>query len=120
LTQPKTTRDDGAPVVVGKAYDFALWLLPKVESFPRSFRFTLGERLSGHGLDILSLLTEAAYATSKDELLAQANRKINSARLLLRLAADLKVLSRDAYAFAAERLDEIGRMTGGWRKAARA
>ena len=25
--------NEGAPVVVGKAYDFVLWLLPKVENF---------------------------------------------------------------------------------------
>ena len=94
--------------MVGKAYDFVLWLLPKVETFPRSHRFTVGERLSAQGLDVLVILTEAAYTRSKDELLTQANRKINSTRLLLRLAKDLKLLSLDAYAFAAERPDEIG------------
>lgn len=113
-----TKSDDGAPVVVGKAYDFALWLLPKVETFPRSHRFTIGERLSAQGLDVLVLLTEAAYSSGKDDLLTQANRKINSTRLLLRLAKDLRLLSLDGYAFAAERLDEIGRMVGGWRKSA--
>jgi hypothetical protein len=111
--------DDGAPVVVGKAYDFVLWLLPKVGGFPRSYRFTIGERLCGQGLDLLVVLTEAAYTTGKDELLTQANRKVNSTRLLLRLAKDLKLLTLDAYGFAAERLDEIGRMVGGWRKAGR-
>ena len=45
-------------------------------------------------------------------------RKAASTRLLLRLAKDLKLLSLDAYTFAAERLDEIGRMVGGWRKVA--
>ncbi len=30
-------------VVVEKAYDFLLWLLPKVEKFQRSFRFTVGD-----------------------------------------------------------------------------
>ncbi len=105
-------------MVVGKAYDFVLWLLPKVETFPRSHRFTVGERLSAHGLDVLVILTEAAYTTSKEELLGQANRKINATRILLRLAKDLKLLSLDGYAFAAERLDEIGRMAGGWRKIA--
>ena len=118
MSEKKRPPLESAPVVVGKAYDFVLWLLPKVEGFPRSHRFTLGERLSAHGLDILTLLTEAAYAGSKQELLGHANRKINSARLLLRLSKDLKMLSGDAYAFAAERLDEIGRMTGGWRKQA--
>ena len=110
--------DEAIPVVVGKAYDFVLWLLPKVETFPRSHRFTIGERLSAQGLDVLVILTEAAYSSAKDELLTHANRKVNSTRLLLRLAKDLKLLSLDAYAFAAERLDEIGRMVGGWRKAA--
>jgi hypothetical protein len=104
--------------VVGKAYDFVLWLLPKVETFPRSHKFTIGERLSAQGLDVLVILTEAAYTTGKDDLLTQANRKINSTRLLLRLAKDLKLITLDAYGFAAERLDEIGRMVGGWRKVA--
>jgi len=30
-------------VVVGKTYDFLLWLLPKVETFPPSYRFSVGE-----------------------------------------------------------------------------
>jgi hypothetical protein len=33
--------DEGAPVVVGKAYDFVFWLLPKVENFPKAHRFRL-------------------------------------------------------------------------------
>ena len=48
-----TARQDGAPIAVSKAYDFVLWLLPKVEKFSRTYRFTVGERLSAHGLDVL-------------------------------------------------------------------
>ncbi|MBI1791858.1 MAG: diversity-generating retroelement protein Avd [Acidobacteria bacterium] len=110
--------DDGAPVAVGKAYEFVLWLLPKVESFPRAHRFTVGERLTTHGLDLLTSLVEAGYAREKAGLLDQASRKVNSTRYLLRLAKDLKLMSIDAYAFSAEKLDEIGRMVGGWSKAA--
>jgi hypothetical protein len=111
-------QDDGAPVAVGKAYDFVLWLLPKVENFPRAHRFTVGERLTTHGLDLLTSLVEAAYAREKAGLLEQAGRKVNSTRLLLRMAKDLKLMSMDAYGFSAEKLDEIGRMVGGWSKAA--
>jgi len=102
--------------VVSKAYDFVLWLLPKVETFARSYRFTVGERLSSGGLDLLLLLVEAAYATAKEDLLHEANRRVNGIRYLLRLAKDLRLLSVDSYGFAADRLDEIGRMVGGWRK----
>ena len=40
-------------MVVGKAYDFLLWLLPKAEKFSRSYRFSVGERLVAYGLDLL-------------------------------------------------------------------
>ncbi len=115
---PMKKQDDGAPVVVQKAYDFLLWLLPKVENFPRSYRFTVGERLTAQGLDLLMALVEAAYARQKGELLEQASRKVNSTRYLLRMAKDLRLMSIDAYGFSAEKLDEIGRMAGGWSKAA--
>lgn len=29
-------------VVVQKAYDWVLWIVPKVEKFPRSYRFLMG------------------------------------------------------------------------------
>jgi hypothetical protein len=44
-------RDDGPPVVQ-KTYTFALWLVKKVENFPRSYRFTIGDRLTAAGLDL--------------------------------------------------------------------
>ena len=108
--------DSGAPIVVGKTYDFVLWLLPKVESFPRTYRFTIGERLTAHGLDLLSMLVEAAYARQKVDLLELANRKVNSTRYLLRMAKDMKLMSIDSYGYSTEKLDEIGRMVGGWSK----
>jgi len=109
----------GAPVAVGKTYDFVLWLLPKVEKFPKSHKFTVGERLSASGLDVLMLLVEAAYSARKENLLSEAIGKINGTRYLLRLAKDLKLMTPDSWSFAAEHLDEIGRMAGGWLKSAR-
>ena len=110
--------NESVPVAVGKTYDFVMWLLPKVENFPKAHRFTVGERLTTNGLDLLIALVEAAYSRDKAALLDQASRKVNSTRLLLRMAKDLKLMSIDAYGFSAEKLDEIGRMVGGWSKAA--
>ena len=39
-----------------------------VEKFPRSYRFTIGERLSSRGLDLLLCLVEASYRDDKREL----------------------------------------------------
>jgi hypothetical protein len=109
--------DIGAPIAVTKTYDFVRWLLPKVENFPRAYKFTVGDRLAAQGLDLLSAMVEAAYASRKEDLLQVANRKVNSTRYLLRLAKDMSLMSADSYAFSAESLDEIGRMVGGWLKA---
>jgi hypothetical protein len=106
-------------IVVGRAYELVLWLLPKVEKFPRSYRFSVGDRIVTVGLDLLLLLVQAAYSAEKTELLEGANRSANGLRYLLRLAKDLRLLSLDAYGFAAERLDEVGRMIGGWGKSVR-
>jgi len=105
-----------APIAVVKTYDFVLWLLPKVEKFARAYRFTVGDRMVNLALDLLLLLVEAAYSADKADLLERASRRTNGLRYMLRLAKDLRLLALDSYGFAAERLDEIGRMIGGWQK----
>ena len=108
-------REQPAPVV-GKAYDLVLWILPKTEKFPRFHRHSVGDRLVSNALDLLLSLVEAAYAVEKAELIRQAGEKTNAVRYLLRISKDLRLLSVDSYGFAAEHLDEIGRMIGGWQK----
>jgi hypothetical protein len=58
-----------------KWYDYAKWLLERVENFPKSQRFVRGQRLTGQALDVMDLLVEASYAREdKSALLAQANK----------------------------------------------
>ena len=42
-------------------YRFLLWLVPAVETFPRSQKFLLGDRLQATALDVLERLVEATY-----------------------------------------------------------
>ena len=107
---------DDAPIVVSKAYDFNLWLVQKVQKFPRHFRTTLGDRLASSSIDLLLLLLDAAYTSQKESTLIAANRKLNAIRYLLRMAKDLRLMSIESFGFAVEKIDEIGRMAGGWRK----
>ena len=72
--------------------------------------WTFDEARHRHTSRFLTSLVEAAYARDKVGLLDQASRKVNSTRLLLRMAKDLKLMSIESYGFSAERLDEIGRM----------
>jgi TPR repeat protein len=60
-------------IIVTKAYDLTLWLLPKVERFPHSDRMSVGDRLVSSGLDLLTSLVQASYALNKVELLQCAS-----------------------------------------------
>ena len=57
------------PPIVTKAYDFTQWLLPRVQDFPRSSRFILGDRLIATMLDILEGLVEASHRRDKRAVL---------------------------------------------------
>ena len=47
-----------APIVLVKWYAYAKWVLERVESFPKSQRFILGQRLSNHVMDVLETSVE--------------------------------------------------------------
>jgi hypothetical protein len=106
-----------APVtVVPKAYDLVLWLIPRVNEFPRAQRFVLGERIENAALDLLDVLVEAQYRRDKVELLGRANLTLVRLRHLLRLANDLHLLGERRFEFVSEKLEELGRMVGGWSR----
>ena len=48
-------------IVVQKAYDWNLWILPKVEKFNKCYRFSLGQSLVSSSVDLLMNLVDATY-----------------------------------------------------------
>ncbi len=104
---------------VTRLYDYLLWLVPKLEKFPLSQKYLIGDRLESLLLDILDLLVEAAYTRNKAGLLQRANIKLEQLRYLVRLAKDLKLLSLNGYEFSARAINEIGVSVGGWLRYAR-
>jgi len=109
-----------APAVLIKWYDWTKWLLERVDSFPKNQRFIFGQRLADRSLRVLEILVDAAYRSSKAELLAEANRQVEVLRWLVRLAKDRGLLTVRQYGFACKGLTECGRMIGGWLKQAAA
>ncbi len=117
-TPMDTDLSNSAPPIVQKAYEAALWLIPKAGRFPRAHRFTIGDRLVNHAIDLVETLVAAAYAgpSPRSTLLELANQRINGLRYVLRLSKDLHLLNLESYGHGAELLEEIGRMLGGWRR----
>jgi hypothetical protein len=104
---------------ITRLYDFILWMIPKLEKFPRSQKFLLGDRIESLMLDILELLIEASYSKKKQTTLQAANLNLEKLRYLIRISKDLKLINLKAYEFAANAIDSIGRSIGGWLKYSR-
>ena len=98
---------------------FLRWLVPTIEKFPRSQKFTLGDRIQSAAQGVLERLIEATYTKARGAALTSANLGIEKLRVLIRLATDLRCLDLRRYEFAARSLDEVGRLVGGWLKIAR-
>ncbi|MEI6633921.1 MAG: diversity-generating retroelement protein Avd [Chlamydiota bacterium] len=105
--------------VITRMYDFLLWLLPHVEKFPRSHKFTMGDRIENAGLDVLDLLLDAKYRSLKVDVLRRANLKLEQLRFLLRLSKDLRMLNVKSYLHGCRLLNEVGKQVGGWIKSAK-
>lgn len=104
------------PKVVEDCHDLLAWIIPKLDQFPRNRRFTLGERIETGLLQVLENLIQAAYQKQKSESLRHANLQLDVVRHLWRLSHTLKSVTHQSYGQGAERLTELGRQIGGWRK----
>ena len=54
-------------------YRFLAWLVPTVEKFPKSHKFTIGDRVQTIDLDMLEALVESTYTKERGQHLRRAN-----------------------------------------------
>jgi 23S rRNA-intervening sequence protein len=91
-------------------------LLQQVNTFPRAYRFVLGDRIASTALDILEGLVEASHRRDKRAVLDTVNLKLERLRYLIRMSKDLQLLSLYKYEYVAREMNEVGAMLGGWLK----
>jgi hypothetical protein len=107
--------------IITKVYDLILWSAHHVAQFPRSHRYTLGERLMQRLQGILESLIAAKYRKAERPVRLQAaNLELEQLRFQYRLAKDLKCLGLKSYGYAARVVNEVGQMLGGWLKQSQA
>ena len=101
-------------VLYQKIYDFTLWLYPIINRFPKSQRFVLGQKIENRLVEMLEAVASAAQERYKLPLVKKASADLEILRLFIRLACDLHFISVKTYGVAAERMNEIGRLIGGF------
>lgn len=94
------------------------WSLDRTADFPKSHRFTIGQRIDNFTLDALERCLEAIYAPAagKRVPLMQLNLLLEKLRVFWRLAHQRQWLSQQQLFFVIRKVDEIGRMVGAWMK----
>ena len=83
-----------APVVT-RSYDLARWIHERTSSFPKHFRFGIGDRLHQECLTLLGSLVTAIFARDRLAPLRAAKLAHTRLRVLIRLAHELHCLSHD-------------------------
>ena len=107
---------NNAPLIITKVYDFLLYLIPQISDLPRSQRYLLGDRLELASFDVLEILLEGCYSSSKLPLLKTANVKLEKIRYYIRICKDLKLINLHRYEVLSKMVNEIGVQLGGWIK----
>lgn len=104
--------------ILTKTYDFLLYAIPQLGKFPRAHKFLIADRIENMLLDILEDYLNAYYSQKKDKAsyLRENNLRLEKLRYLVRLSHDLRLLDHQKYGQFSEKIDEIGRMAGGWLK----
>ena len=98
-------------------YDLVLWYAPKINLYPKKYKYTLGDRITNTMLTILESVIEAKYSSrKKSHFLRRANSDLEKLRFLVRLSKDLQCIDIKTFEYTAKSIDNIGKMVGGWEK----
>ncbi len=106
-------------IVITRAFDLAREMTQRTRKLPRDLKFVLGDRMLETTYDVLDALIEAKYSPARAGLLQRANVQLERLRFQVRLCAEEKLVSLRQYEYLAELVNEVGRLIGGWAKAAR-
>lgn len=101
-----------------KTYEFIKWLHALLAKFPKSERWTLGQKIENSALGVLEGIIRSNNEFDKTRALQETIIELDKLRVFIRLAKDLQFISFQQYEFAAVQMDEMGRMLGGWYKKA--
>jgi len=102
--------------VLPKIYDLILWITPKLDLFPKKYKFLIGDKILANLITIIELIIEAKYSREKISTLYKINVEIEKARYLIRLAKDLQCIAIKDYEYISLQINEAGKMIGGWIK----
>ncbi|MBI3888265.1 four helix bundle protein [Candidatus Nomurabacteria bacterium] len=96
---------------------YSLWF-NIYNDFPKAHRYTLGGKIEDYFLGLLENIFISIYLPPETKIprLIIAISKLDGVKFFLQIAWENKCISNEKYSQLSEKLDEIGKMLGGWKK----
>lgn len=105
------------PVVINKEKEAYQYWQTLYRNFPKTERFNLGQKISQTFIEILELNFTASYLPPDQKvlLLIKTSSRLDVLKFFIQLAWESKFIPTEKYIELSKKLEEIGRMLGGWR-----
>ena len=105
------------PVVISKEKEAYQYWQTLYRNFPKTERFNLGQKISQTFIEILELNFTASYLPPDQKvlLLIKTSSRLDVLKFFIQLAWESKFIPTEKYIELSKKLEEIGRMLGGWR-----
>ncbi|MGB5018362.1 MAG: four helix bundle protein [Candidatus Moraniibacteriota bacterium] len=87
-----------------------------LQTIPKAHRYSLGQRIDTFCIETIEAIAIASFLspTEKQPYVRIAIRKIDTIKILLMILWETKSLENKKYLALSVKIDEIGRMLGGW------
>lgn len=107
------------PLVLTKSKEIYQFWHKNLANLNRLDRYTVGARIDDNFLAFLELIFRASFAHDKFEkisLISQAAGKGDLLKFFLQIGWEHKIISHKNFGELTIRMDEAGRMLGGWKR----
>lgn len=108
----------GHPVVIAKEKEAYQYWLALYRNFPKTERFGLGQKIDLLFIEALELSFAALYLPPEQKIieLGKTINRLDALKFFLQIAWENKLIPTNKYGELSQKIEEIGRMFGGWRK----
>jgi len=103
-------------ILYQKIYDFILYSFPILKKFPKSQKWVLAQDIQKSLINLQKYIILAHRNYYRRDMLKKADVELEIIRCLIRLSKDLKFISIQRYGVFCIKLEEIGKIFGGYAK----
>lgn len=113
---PRTSPPPTLLPILQKVKDAYLLWFQYYQTIPKLHRYSLGERIDRLFIEIIEAIASAGFLSraEKQPYVRLAIRKLDTGKILLMVLWESKSLDNKKYIALSRKLDEVGKMLGGW------